>query len=157
MTDVLAGGRRATPQEAPLQIPCFNEEGALNIALEALPREVLGFDVVEWLVIDDGSMDRTVEVALENGVDHIVSMRHNQGLAKGFMAGLEACLRLGADTIVNTDVDNQYDASCIPGLVAPIVKGEADYVIGASDCEPPAFLPDQEDAAAPWKLVCAHG
>jgi glycosyltransferase involved in cell wall biosynthesis len=113
-----------------IQIPCFNEEGTLAIALNALPREVPGFDTVEWLIIDDGSTDRTVEVARANGVDHVVSMGHNQGLAKGFMAGIEAGLKLGADVIVNTDADNQYDASCIPDLVAPIIAGESDIVIG---------------------------
>jgi|TARA_B100000678_G_scaffold204005_1_gene171775 glycosyltransferase involved in cell wall biosynthesis len=114
-----------------IQIPCFNEAGTLAIALGHLPREVPGYDVVEWLVIDDGSTDNTVRIARENGVDHVVSLRHNQGLARGFMAGLEAALKLGADTIVNTDADNQYDASCIPDLVAPIVAGEAEIVVGA--------------------------
>ena len=113
-----------------IQIPCFNEEDALPIALAALPREVPGYDVVEWLIIDDGSTDQTVAVALAHGVDHVVSLRHHQGLARGFMAGLEACLKLGADTIVNTDADNQYDAAYIPALTQPIVEGEADIVIG---------------------------
>lgn len=113
-----------------IQVPCYNEEQTLEITLAQLPREVPGFDVVEWLIIDDGSMDRTVEVARSNGVDHVVSMRHNQGLARGFMAGLEACLKLGADVIVNTDADNQYDASCIPDLVDPINRGVADIVVG---------------------------
>ncbi len=114
-----------------IQIPCYNEEGTLGIALKALPREVPGFDTVEWLIIDDGSKDRTVEVAREHGVDHVVSLGTNQGLAKGFMAGLHACLRLGADVIVNTDADNQYNADDIPKLVQPILDGSAKYVIGA--------------------------
>lgn len=114
-----------------IQIPCLNEEKTLPVTLGALPREVPGYDVVEWLIIDDGSTDRTVEVARAYGVDHIVSLRHNQGLARGFMAGIEACLKLGADTIVNTDADNQYDAACIPDLLKPIVAGEADIVVGA--------------------------
>jgi glycosyltransferase involved in cell wall biosynthesis len=114
-----------------IQIPCLNEEKTLPITLEALPRKVPGYDVVEWLIVDDGSTDRTVAVARAHGVDHIVSLRHHQGLARGFMAGLEACLKLGADTIVNTDADNQYDATCIPDLTRPIVEGEADIVVGA--------------------------
>ena len=114
-----------------IQIPCYNEEGTLAIALAELPRELDGVDVVEWLVIDDGSTDKTVEVALANGVDHIVTMKRNSGLAKVFMAGLDACLRLGADIIVNTDADNQYCAADIPKLVEPVLEGRADYVIGA--------------------------
>ncbi len=125
-----------------IQIPCYNEEETLAIALGALPRAVPGYDVVEWLVIDDGSTDGTVRVAREQGVDHIVSMGHNRGLARGFMAGIEAALRLGADTIVNTDADNQYDATCIPDLVRPIVAGEAEFVIGARPIdETPHFSP----------------
>ncbi len=114
-----------------IQIPCFNEEETLPIALAALPRELKGFDTVEWLIIDDGSVDRTAEVARENGVDHVVRMTRNSGLAKVFMAGLDACLRLGADVIVNTDADNQYCADDIPALLQPILDGEADIVIGA--------------------------
>lgn len=113
-----------------IQIPCYNEEESLPITLAELPREVPGVDVVEWLIIDDGSRDRTVEVARELGVDHIVSMKQNGGLARVFMKGLDACLRLGADIIVNTDADNQYCAADIPKLVAPIIAGRADYVIG---------------------------
>jgi glycosyltransferase involved in cell wall biosynthesis len=114
-----------------IQIPCYNEAETLPIALAELPREVPGFDVVEWLVIDDGSTDDTVNVALANGVDHIVRMTQNKGLAKVFMAGLDACLRLGADVIVNTDADNQYCAADIPLLTQPVVDGKADIVIGA--------------------------
>src|SRR5438093_8522344 len=99
-----------------IQIPCLNEEEALPITLGDLPRQVPGFDVVEWLVIDDGSTDRTIEVAKEHGVDHIVRLTNNKGLAAGFQAGLDACLKLGADVIVNTDADNQYDAGAIPRL-----------------------------------------
>ena len=113
-----------------IQIPCLNEEQTLPATLADLPREVPGFDTVEWLVIDDGSTDRTVEVAREHGVDHIVRLTNNKGLANGFQAGLDAALKLGADVIVNTDADNQYDASCIPALVAPILAGEADMVVG---------------------------
>ena len=102
-----------------IQIPCYNEAGTLAIALAALPRQVSGFDTVEWLVIDDGSTDDTVRIARENGVDHVVSHTHNQGLARAFMTGLDACLRLGADVIVNTDADNQYNADDIPALTKP--------------------------------------
>jgi len=113
-----------------IQIPCLNEEETLPITLADLPREVPGFDSVEWLVIDDGSTDRTIDVAREHGVDHIVRLTNNKGLAAGFQAGLDACLKLGADVIVNTDADNQYDAGAIPRLVAPIVAGTADMVVG---------------------------
>jgi glycosyltransferase involved in cell wall biosynthesis len=113
-----------------IQIPCLNEEEALPITLGDLPREVPGFDVVEWLVIDDGSTDRTIEVARANGVDHIVRLTTRKGLANGFQAGVDACLKLGADVIVNTDADNQYDGRDIPKLVAPIVAGNADMVVG---------------------------
>jgi glycosyltransferase involved in cell wall biosynthesis len=114
-----------------IQIPCYNEAGTLAIALNALPREVEGFDIVEWLIINDGSTDDTVKVAKECGVDHIVNFKHNQGLAKGFMAGVKECLRQDADVIVNTDADNQYEASDIPKLVKPILEHKAEYVIGA--------------------------
>jgi glycosyltransferase involved in cell wall biosynthesis len=118
-----------------IQIPCFNEEEQLPGTLADLPREVAGFDVVEWLIIDDGSRDRTIEVAKANGVDHIVRLTNNKGLAAGFQAGLDASLKLGADVIVNTDADNQYSAADIPKLVAPIVEGRADMVIGDRQVE----------------------
>lgn len=114
-----------------IQIPCYNEERTLGITLSALPRQLPGIDRVEWLIINDGSRDRTVEVAREFGVDHIVNFPTNQGLARGFMAGLEACLRAGADIIVNTDADNQYCADDIPKLIQPILRGEAEIVVGA--------------------------
>ncbi len=114
-----------------IQIPCYNEAATLGIALRALPRAVPGVDRVEWLVIDDGSTDATVAVAREAGADHIVSLPTNRGLARAFMAGLEACLRAGADVIVNTDADNQYDAGDIPALIAPVIEGRADMVVGA--------------------------
>ncbi|MEM1064295.1 MAG: glycosyltransferase family 2 protein [Pseudomonadota bacterium] len=121
----------AAPMKLIIQIPCFNEEEQLPAMLAELPRAVEGFDTVEWLVIDDGSTDRTVEVAHEHGVDHVISLGHNQGLARGFMRGLEECLRRGADVIVNTDADNQYKASFIPALTAPVLAGEAQIVVGA--------------------------
>jgi glycosyltransferase involved in cell wall biosynthesis len=114
-----------------IQMPCYNEAATLGVALAALPRQVPGFDTVEWLIIDDGSRDDTVRVALECGVDHIVRHTRNQGLARGFMSGLDACLRLGADVIVNTDADNQYNADDIPVLTAPILAHHADIVVGA--------------------------
>ena len=118
-----------------IQIPCLNEAGTLAIALSALPREVPGFDSVEWLIIDDGSTDETVAVARKNGVDHVIRHTRNQGLARGFMTGLDACLRLGADVIVNTDADNQYNADDIPLLTSPVVEGKADIVVGARPIE----------------------
>jgi glycosyltransferase involved in cell wall biosynthesis len=113
-----------------IQIPAFDEEAQLPVTLAGLPRDVPGVDSVEWLVIDDGSTDRTVDVARENGVDHVVRLTNNKGLAAAFQAGLDACLKLGADVIVNTDADNQYYGGDIEKLVAPILAGEADMVIG---------------------------
>lgn len=114
-----------------IQIPCYNEEATLGLTLSQLPRQLPGIDRVEWLIINDGSRDRTLEVAQACGVDHIVNLQSNQGLAKGFMAGIEACLEAGADIIVNTDADNQYCAADIPQLIAPILEGYAEIVIGA--------------------------
>lgn len=114
-----------------IQIPCYNEEATLGLTLSELPRRLPGIDQVEWLIINDGSCDRTVEVAQACGVDHIVDLGSNQGLAKGFMAGIEACLKAGADIIVNTDADNQYCAADIPKLIRPILEGQAEIVIGA--------------------------
>jgi glycosyltransferase involved in cell wall biosynthesis len=114
-----------------IQIPCYNEERSLGTTLAALPRHLPGIDQIEWLIINDGSRDQTVDVAKSAGVDHIVSFSSNQGLAKAFMAGLEAGLQAGADIIVNTDADNQYCADDIPKLVQPILLGQAEIVIGA--------------------------
>jgi glycosyltransferase involved in cell wall biosynthesis len=113
-----------------IQIPCYNEEASLERTLSALPRRIAGIDTVEWLIIDDGSTDKTAEVAKSYGVDHIVRFPRNQGLAKGFTAGLEASLRAGADIIVNTDADNQYCANDIPKLIDPILSGKAEIVVG---------------------------
>lgn len=113
-----------------VQIPCLNEEETLPQVLRDLPRSIPGVDVLETLVIDDGSTDRTVEVAHELGVNHIVRHNGNKGLAAAFQTGLDTCLRLGADIIVNTDGDNQYPQQMIPDLVAPILRGEADMVVG---------------------------
>ncbi|HET7569602.1 MAG TPA: DPM/DPG synthase family glycosyltransferase [Gammaproteobacteria bacterium] len=114
-----------------IQIPCFNEAGTLATALSFLPRKVKGVDEVKWLIIDDGSTDGTADIATQNGVDHVVRHTRNQGLAQAFMTGIEAALRMGADVIVNTDADNQYNAADIDALVAPIIGGKADMVVGA--------------------------
>ena len=113
-----------------IQIPCLNEEATLPATFADLPRRVAGIDEIELLVIDDGSTDRTVAVARELGVDHIVRLTNNKGLAAGFQAGLDSCLKLGADVVVNTDADNQYRGEDVAKLVAPIVAGEADMVVG---------------------------
>jgi glycosyltransferase involved in cell wall biosynthesis len=118
-----------------VQIPCYNEEETLPQTVRDIPRQIDGIDQVEILVIDDGSTDRTLEVARTIGVDHIVNNICNKGLAQTFMIGLDACLRLGADIIVNTDGDNQYQGRDIPKLVAPILAGEADIVIGNRDTD----------------------
>jgi glycosyltransferase involved in cell wall biosynthesis len=113
-----------------IQIPCLNEEETLPATLADLPRAIPGFDLIEVLVIDDGSTDRTIEVARANGVHHIVKLTNNKGLAAAFQAGLDASLKLGADVVVNTDADNQYSGHDIPKLVAPILAGSADMVVG---------------------------
>ena len=113
-----------------IQIPCYNETESLPETVAQLPRQIDGVDKVEFLVVDDGSSDATVETARACGVDHVLSLPHHSGLATAFAAGLEACLRLGADLIVNTDADNQYNAADIPLLVRPLLRGEAEMVIG---------------------------
>ncbi len=113
-----------------IQIPCFNEETTLPATLADLPKQIDGVDRVEVLIIDDGSSDRTIEVAHEHGVHHLVRFPQNRGLAAAWRAGIDACLRLGADFIVNTDGDNQYSGHSIPDLVRPVVVGEADVAIG---------------------------
>lgn len=113
-----------------IQISCYNEEDFLLETLKALPKEIAGIDQIEILIINDGSMDNTVKVAQDFGVDYIISFKKNQGLARSFMAGLNTCLKNGADIIVNTDADNQYQANDIPKLVRPILDGVADMVIG---------------------------
>lgn len=113
-----------------IQIPCLNEEATLPNTLADLPRQIEGIDIIEILVINDGSTDNTVQVARENGVQHVVSHPRNRGLAAAFKTGIEDCLMHGADIIVNTDADNQYPGAEIPALVAPILRGEADMAIG---------------------------
>lgn len=138
-----------------IQIPCLNEEKTLPDVLRDLPRTVPGFDVVEYLVIDDGSTDRTVEVARACGAHHIVELGSNRGLATAFRRGVEYALNQGADVIVNTDGDNQYPAADIPKLVAPIVNGGADLVVG---CRPImshpefGFIKKFLQAAGSWTL-----
>ena len=114
-----------------IQIPCYNEEKTLGVTLSGLPREVPGMDQVEWLVIDDGSTDQTVEVARAHGADHIIRHPKNLGLARAFTSGLEASLERGADIIVNIDADNQYCADCIGDLIRPIIEQRAEIVVGA--------------------------
>ncbi|MFM6980440.1 MAG: glycosyltransferase family 2 protein [Micrococcales bacterium] len=116
-----------------IQIPCLNEAEFLPETLKQLPRKLPGVSEIKWLVIDDGSSDNTSEVALANGVDYVVRFTQNQGLAAAFQAGIDAALKLGADIVVNTDADNQYDASAIPALIQPILDGNADVVIGDRD------------------------
>ena len=131
-----------------IQIPCLNESETLEETIGDLPREIDGVDAIEVLIIDDGSTDSTCEVARELGVNHIVRFPQNRGLAKGFMAGLDACLKLGADIIVNTDADNQYCGADIPKLIQPILAGAADMVVGDRQVETvDALLRDQEAAA----------
>lgn len=113
-----------------IQIPCYNEEETLPITFKQLPKHIEGIDTIEYLIINDGSQDHTVEVAKKLGVHHIIDMPNNRGLAKGFMAGIQACLSLGADIIVNTDGDNQYSGYDIKKLVQPILDGRAEIVIG---------------------------
>ncbi len=118
------------PMKLIIQIPCLNEEATLPATIADLPRQIEGIDEIELLVIDDGSTDRTVEVAREHGVKHVVRLTNNKGLAAGFQAGLDACLKLGADIVVNTDADNQYRGGDVAKLVAPVLAGEADIVVG---------------------------
>ena len=128
-----------------IQIPCYNEEETLPETVRDIPRLIEGIDEVEILVVDDGSTDKTIEVAKSAGVDHIVKNTCNKGLARTFLVGLDASLRLGADIIVNTDGDNQYKGQDIPKLIAPILKGEADIVIGDRQTDKiPHFSPTKK-------------
>jgi glycosyltransferase involved in cell wall biosynthesis len=113
-----------------IQIPCYNEASTIPSTLKLLPRRIPGVDTVEVLIIDDGSKDATVDAALAAGADHILRLPNHMGLARAYAAGLDAALRLGADVIINTDADNQYEAADIPCLIAPIIRGEAELVVG---------------------------
>ncbi len=121
------------PRKLIIQIPCLNEEEHLAATLRSLPRSIPGIDLVEVLVIDDGSHDRTAEIARQEGANYIVRFPNNRGLARAFRVGLDACLQLGADIIVNTDGDHQYDGADIPALIRPILEGQADMVVGDRD------------------------
>ncbi|MBI2422611.1 MAG: glycosyltransferase family 2 protein [Candidatus Hydrogenedentes bacterium] len=143
-----------------IQIPCYNEAETIGITLDALPREVPGVDVVEWLVIDDGSADNTAEIAAQHGADHVIRFRVNRGLARAFTQGLDFCIRSGADIIVNTDADNQYNADDIPRLIAPILAGEAEIVIGArpiSTIEHFSFMKKVLQRLGSWVVRLASG
>ena len=132
-----------------IQIPCYNEAETLEIALNDLPKHIDGIDKIEYLIINDGSKDNTVEVARRWGVNYVVNFKRNKGLAHGFMAGLDACLRNGADIIVNTDADNQYNGEDIEKLVRPILEGKSDIVIGARPI-------DQTEHFSPIKKKLQH-
>lgn len=112
-----------------IQIPCYNEEKTLPLVFKNMPKSIKGVDVLETLIIDDGSSDKTIEVAKKLGVNHIVIHKKNMGLARSFADGIDACMRLGADIVVNTDGDNQYPQEKIPELVAPIIAGKAEIVV----------------------------
>ncbi len=143
-----------------IQIPCYNEEQTLATALRALPRELPNVDKIEWLLIDDGSRDRSVEVARECGVQHIASIPVNGGLANAFMVGITACLRHGADVIVNTDADNQYNADDIPKLLEPILDGRAEVVVGArpiGDIQDFSPIKKQLQKLGSWVVRLASG
>lgn len=118
-----------------IQIPCYNEEETLAIALKDLPTHIEGIDEIEVLVINDGSTDKTIDIAKQNDVNHILDLPNNFGLAKAFLAGISKSLELGADIIVNTDADNQYCADDIEKIVRPIIEARADIVIGARPIE----------------------
>lgn len=124
-----------------IQMPCYNEAETLNIALDALPRKLEGIDCIEYLIINDGSRDATLQAARQWGVNYIVNFKQNKGLAKGFMAGIDGCLSKGADIIVNTDADNQYCAEDISKLIEPILRGEADIVVGARPIDKTEHFP----------------
>lgn len=141
-----------------IQIPCYNEEETLKVALDALPKQMDGIDEIEYLIINDGSKDRTVAIAKEWGVHHVVNFRRNKGLAYGFTAGLDEALKQGADIIVNTDADNQYCGDDIKKLVAPILREEADIVIGArpiDDTQHFSFLKKKLQHLGSWVVRVA--
>lgn len=143
-----------------IQIPCYNEAETLESTLNDLPRELDGVDTIEYLIIDDGSTDNTAEVARRWGVQHIIRFTQNKGLARGFMTGLDGCLRNGADIIVNTDADNQYQAQDIQRLIQPILEGKADMVVGArpiDETEHFSFIKKKLQHLGSWAVRMASG
>jgi glycosyltransferase involved in cell wall biosynthesis len=141
-----------------IQIPCYNEAASLPVTLADLPRKLDGIDRVEWLVVDDGSTDGTADVARASGVDHVVALPRNQGLARAFIAALRASVAAGADIIVNTDADNQYNAADIPALIAPILAGRAEIVVGArpiSTIREFSFIKKQLQRLGSWAVRVA--
>ena len=143
-----------------VQIPCLNEAEQLPEMLAEIPRHIDGIDTIEVLLLDDGSIDGSAEVARSHGVDHVVRSTRNRGLAATFKAGIDAALRLGADIIVNTDADNQYPGSAIPALVAPILRGEADMVIGdrqVANVEHFSFTKKKLQALGSWVVRQVSG
>jgi glycosyltransferase involved in cell wall biosynthesis len=143
-----------------IQIPCFNEQDVVLITLSDLPKEIKGIDVIEILIIDDGSTDNTVQIAKEFGVNHIVSIPENRGLANAYIKGLDACLKAGADIIVNTDADNQYRADDIKRLVTPIIENKVDIVIGTrpiSQTEHFSYLKKKLQKIGSWVVRYASG
>ena len=143
-----------------IQIPCYNEAETLERALNDLPRKLDGIDTIEYLIIDDGSVDNTAEVARRWGVHHVIRFTQNKGLARGFMAGLDGCLRNGADIIVNTDADNQYQAQDIQRLIQPILEGKADMVVGARPIDETqhfSFIKKKLQHLGSWAVRMASG
>jgi len=143
-----------------IQIPCYNEEQTLGQTFADLPKTISGIEELEYLIINDGSTDKTVEVARKLGIHHIVSFKKNKGLAKGFIAGIDACLRLGADIIVNTDADNQYCGADIEKLIRPILDNKADIVIGErpiDDTEHFSWKKKQFQKLGSWVVRVASG
>ena len=138
-----------------IQIPCYNEAETLEVALNDLPKHIDGIDEIEYLIINDGSKDNTIEVARNWGVHHIVNFKQNRGLARGFIAGLDGCLRCGADIIVNTDADDQYMGEDIEKIVRPILDGKADIVIGSrpiDDTEHFSFIKKKLQHLGSWTV-----
>lgn len=136
-----------------IQVPCYNEAETLKIALDALPKVIEGIDKIEYLIINDGSKDDTAQVAKDWGINYVVNFKQNMGLARGFLAGMDACLRNGADIIVNTDADNQYCADDIEKLVEPILQGKYDIVIGERPIDETqhfSFLKKKMQHAGSW-------
>lgn len=143
-----------------IQVPCFNEEDSIPVTFRNLPDKIVGIDTIEYLLIDDGSTDRTSEVAKKLGFHHIVNILKNKGLANAFKAGIDECLKLGADIIVNTDADNQYDGNCIKDIIYPILNGRADAVIGQrpiNEIKEFSFLKKKMEKLGSWVVGLVSG